>query len=133
FLGQAVPLLPPVCQGLQVGPGGRELLCQGRAEGRDTRRHLRLVCPWGSLEAIRGLRGRRQQRLMHGEVLRTLGGREDRGGTLVDLRYTYGRGRGLVLSLRCPASGRGAGRGRSWCWGVSLGLAVVTGHGTGPL
>src|SRR5881396_1123213 len=96
LLGQAVPLLPPVGQGLQVRPGSRELRRQVRTEGRDTRRHRLLVRPWGSLEVIRRLRGRRQQRLMHGEVLRTLRGREDRRETLVDLRYTYGLRRGLM-------------------------------------
>src|SRR5205823_1362212 len=124
LLGQAVPLLPPVCQGLQVWPGSRELRRQVRAESRGARRHLRLVRPWGSLEAIRDLRGRRQQRLMDGEVLRTLRGWEDRRWTLVDLRYTYGRGRGLVLGLRCSAPGCGAGRSRSWCGRLALGLAV---------
>src|SRR5438552_11179515 len=63
----------------------------------------------------------------------SLRGREDRGGTLVDLRYTYGRGRGLVLGLRCSAPGCGAGRRRSWCGGLALGLGMCTGHGTGPL
>src|SRR5439155_26932607 len=110
LLGQAVPLLPPVRQGLQVGPDGREFRRQGRTEsrlqGRDARRHLRLVRPWGSREAIRGLRGRRQQRLMDWEVLRTLRGWEDRRGTLVDIRSTYGRGRGLVRGVRCSAPGR---------------------------
>jgi len=40
-------------------------------------------------------------------------GREDRGGTLVDIRSTYGPGMGVLVlgPLRCPASGRSAGRG----------------------
>src|SRR5439155_15665341 len=53
LLGQAVPLLPPVCQGLQVRPGSCELRRQVRTEGRDTRRHRLLVRPWGSREVIR--------------------------------------------------------------------------------
>src|SRR5207249_7743516 len=87
LLGQVVPLLPPVCQGLQVRPDGRELRRQVRAEGRGARRHLRRVRPWGSWEAIRRFWRRREQRLMFWGRLRTLRGREDRGGTLVDLRY----------------------------------------------
>src|SRR6266478_666637 len=137
LLDQVLPLLPPGRERLQVRPDGRELRRQGRTESRlqgcEARRTSRIVRPWGRWEAIRGLWRRRHQRLMHWEVSRKLSGRQDGRGTLVDVRFTYGRGWGLVLGLRWPTPGRSAGRGRSGCGGLPLGLGMCTGHGTVPL
>jgi hypothetical protein len=96
LLGQVLPLLLPVRKRLQVRPEGcelrRQVRAEGRGRGREARRHLLLVRPWGSREAIRDLGRCREQRLMRGEVLGELRGRQDCRGTLVDIRSTDGRG-----------------------------------------
>src|SRR5437588_8861 len=62
--GQALPLLPPLCDRLQVWPDSREFVQQGRAEARWRGLDVVRRPPWiarllGRRDTIRGLRGRR--------------------------------------------------------------------------
>jgi hypothetical protein len=118
LLGQELSLLPPVRNGLEVWPERREFLQQSRAgdywRGLDARRVPWIARLWGRLEAIRGLRGRRQQGGMLWEVLREWRGRRRRRG----LRYSAPGG---GARWRCRA-----------CRGLPSGMTIRPWHGIGP-